>query len=83
MNTLKIDAKSIQKKESQFLNWIKENPNHEWPHNWEIAEILTEFPNIDSLISLFRVMGKDEYFDIDHFVEVMKTWEFYWTKVAE
>ena len=82
MNNSTINAESIQKKEQQFLKWVNENPNHEWPYNWEIAEILKEFPELDSLVSLYKVMQDDKYFDRDHFVEVIETWNFYWTNVA-
>ncbi len=75
-------AKKMTRNESEFLLWIKNNPDAKWTYNREIAEWLAEFPQVDSLSSLFQIMYQDGHFEDRHYVQVMTTWEYYWKHIS-
>ena len=82
MNNSTINAQRMLKHEQQFLNWVKEHPNHEWEYNWEISEILKEFPDVDSMAGLIQVVYDDGWFDREYFLQIMLTWDYYWSNIA-
>jgi hypothetical protein len=74
---------TMNRNEEKFFDWVKENPDHKWPHVWNIAEALNDFPNVDSLAGLFKEMQKDSWFEIDDYVATIETWNDYWIHIAE